>query len=89
MSTQRFRHETSGDWIDRSRPIRFRFNNQELTGYAGDTLASALLAKPSGTRASAENHIALAVFVVSVVVSLGMLARIAFHSRKVRTHQRP
>jgi predicted unusual protein kinase regulating ubiquinone biosynthesis (AarF/ABC1/UbiB family) len=52
-------------------------------------LASALLAKPSGTRASAENHIALAVFVVSVVVSLGMLARIAFHSRKVRTHQRP
>jgi len=52
-------------------------------------LASALLAKPSGSRASAENHIALAVFVVSVVVSLGMLARIAFHSRKVRTHQRP
>jgi ubiquinone biosynthesis protein len=51
-------------------------------------LASALLAKPSGNGASAENHIALAVFVVSVVVSLGMLARIAFHSRKIRTRQR-
>jgi ubiquinone biosynthesis protein len=52
-------------------------------------LASALLAKPSGGRASAGNHIALTVFVVAVVVSLGMLARIAVHSRKVRTHRRP
>jgi ubiquinone biosynthesis protein len=48
-------------------------------------LASALLAKPSDHGASVENHIALVVFVVAVVVSLGMLARIALHSRKVRT----
>ena len=48
-------------------------------------LASALLAKPSGDGASVENHIALVVFVVAVVVSLGMLARIALQSRKVRT----
>jgi sarcosine oxidase subunit alpha len=42
--TQAFRHPTEGDRIDRSRPITFRFNSQELTGYEGDTLASALLA---------------------------------------------
>src|SRR5690242_13682593 len=30
--------------IDRSRPCRFHFNGQPLEGYAGDTLASALLA---------------------------------------------
>ena len=30
--------------IDRSRPLRFRFNGREYEGYAGDTLASALLA---------------------------------------------
>lgn len=52
-------------------------------------LASALLAKPSGGEASLENHIALAVFLVAVVVSLGMLARIGLHSRKVRTRPRP
>ena len=47
-------------------------------------LASALLAKPSGSGASLENHVALTVFIVAVVVSLGMLARIALQSRKVR-----
>ncbi len=52
-------------------------------------LASALLARPSGSGTSVENRIALVVFVVAVVVSLGMLARIAFHSRKVRTNRRP
>jgi len=51
-------------------------------------LASALLAKPSGDGASVENHIALVVFVMAVVVSLGMLARIALHSRKIRTGRR-
>ena len=51
-------------------------------------LASALLARPSGSGSSVENHIALVVFVVAVVVSLVMLARIAFHSRKVRTNRR-
>ena len=29
--------------VDRTRPLRFTFDGRELTGYAGDTLASALL----------------------------------------------
>jgi sarcosine oxidase subunit alpha len=33
-----------GGRIDRSRPLRFTFDGKPLTGYAGDTLASALLA---------------------------------------------
>ena len=33
-----------GGRIDRSRPLRFRFNGREYTGFQGDTLASALLA---------------------------------------------
>ncbi len=51
-------------------------------------LASALLAKPSSGGASVENHIALVVYVVAVVVALAMLARIAFQSRKVRAGPR-
>ena len=40
---QRFRlHE--GGHIDRNRPIAFQFNGRSYQGYAGDTLASALLA---------------------------------------------
>ena len=31
--------------IDRTRPVRFRFNGQDVAGFAGDTIASALLAK--------------------------------------------
>jgi sarcosine oxidase subunit alpha len=42
-STQRLRLPAGGR-IDRSRPIKFRFNGRTLAGYAGDTLASALLA---------------------------------------------
>lgn len=34
----------SGALIDRSRPLEFTFNGRNMTGYAGDTLASALLA---------------------------------------------
>jgi sarcosine oxidase subunit alpha len=34
----------SGGLIDRTRPLRFRFDGRSLQGYAGDTLASALLA---------------------------------------------
>ncbi len=34
----------NGGQIDRSRSLEFRFNGQSYTGYAGDTLASALLA---------------------------------------------
>lgn len=51
-------------------------------------LASALLARPSSDGATAGNHVALVVFVVAVVVSLGMLARIALRSRNVRTDRR-
>ena len=37
------RLETGGA-IDRTRPLRFRLDGRELTGFVGDTLASALLA---------------------------------------------
>jgi NADPH-dependent 2,4-dienoyl-CoA reductase/sulfur reductase-like enzyme len=40
---QRFRAPTGGI-VDRARPLHFRFDGVALTGYAGDTLASALLA---------------------------------------------
>ena len=33
-----------GEWIDRSRPLEFRFEGQRLRGCAGDAVASALLA---------------------------------------------
>jgi sarcosine oxidase, subunit alpha len=39
----RFR-TAAGGLIDRTQPVRFRFDGQPLKGYAGDTLASALLA---------------------------------------------
>ena len=42
-SANRFRLP-SGGRIDRSRPLSFRFEGRSYTGYAGDTLASALLA---------------------------------------------
>ena len=35
---------STGSRIDRSRPLTFRFNGRTCQGYAGDTLASALLA---------------------------------------------
>ena len=34
----------TGGRIDRSRPLTFKFNGRAYQGYAGDTLASALLA---------------------------------------------
>ena len=34
----------SGGLIDRKQPLEFTFNGRRLAGYAGDTLASALLA---------------------------------------------
>ncbi len=34
----------NGGLIDQSKPLSFTFNNKNLTGYAGDTVASALLA---------------------------------------------
>ena len=33
---------TSGEWIDRSAPIEFKFEGRTYTGYAGDTVSSAL-----------------------------------------------
>ncbi len=42
-SPQPFRRAEGGR-IDRNRPLRFTFNGQSLEGYAGDSLASALLA---------------------------------------------
>ena len=41
MQKQRLRE---GGRIDRSRPLKFRFNRKSYEGFAGDTLASALLA---------------------------------------------
>ena len=43
MSDQPFRAANGGQ-IDRTRPLKFRFDGRSYTGYAGDTLASALLA---------------------------------------------
>jgi len=43
MTLQRFRL-AQGGLIDRARPVRFRFDGRDCEGYAGDTLASALLA---------------------------------------------
>ncbi|MEM1362428.1 MAG: sarcosine oxidase subunit alpha family protein [Pseudomonadota bacterium] len=39
-----FRLPKGGRLIDRSAPCRFRFNGKEMSGFQGDTLASALLA---------------------------------------------
>lgn len=33
---------TSGEWIDRSRPLEFRFEGRSYKGYEGDTISSAL-----------------------------------------------
>ncbi len=38
----------SGGQIDRTQPLTFTFNGQPMTGFAGDTLASALLANGQG-----------------------------------------
>jgi sarcosine oxidase subunit alpha len=43
MSSQPFR-QLEGGLIDRDRPLAFRFDGRSYTGFAGDTLASALLA---------------------------------------------
>ena len=38
------RRLATGGRIDRTQPLTFRFNGRRYSGYAGDTLASALLA---------------------------------------------
>ncbi len=45
--TDNYRLPESGK-VDRSKPLNFSFNGKDMVGYAGDTLASALLA--NGTR---------------------------------------
>ena len=47
MSKQKARLNDGGR-IDRTKPLGFTFNGTRLTGYEGDTLASALLANGSG-----------------------------------------
>ncbi|MBX2826492.1 MAG: (2Fe-2S)-binding protein, partial [Gammaproteobacteria bacterium] len=42
--TQPYRLDTDVPGIDRSRPVTFYFDGERYQGYAGDTLASALLA---------------------------------------------
>jgi len=42
--TDQPRRLAAGGRIDRGRPLRFRFDGREMSGFAGDTLASALLA---------------------------------------------
>ncbi len=37
-----------GEWIDRSRPLGFRFEGRDYAGFAGDTVTSALLANGVG-----------------------------------------
>ena len=39
-----YRLADGGGWIDRSSPLRFRFDGERVAGFAGDTVASALLA---------------------------------------------
>ncbi len=46
----------TGGRIDRSRPLRFTFNGQAYTGFAGDTLASALLANDVRVVARSVTH---------------------------------
>ena len=43
MTMQRFRLKDLGK-VDRSKPLRFKFDGKFYEGYRGDTLASALLA---------------------------------------------
>jgi methylglutamate dehydrogenase subunit C len=40
----RFRRLATGGLIDRTKTLNFKFNGKRLSGFAGDTLASALLA---------------------------------------------
>lgn len=48
MSQLRGYRLAQGGRIDRTRTVSFRFNGRPLTGFAGDTLASALLANGVG-----------------------------------------
>ena len=32
----------SGEWIDRSQPLEFKFEGRRYTGFSGDTISTAL-----------------------------------------------
>jgi predicted unusual protein kinase regulating ubiquinone biosynthesis (AarF/ABC1/UbiB family) len=68
----------------------YKLANVLATGVilAAMILASAMLARSGENGPSAENRIALVVFVVSVVVALVMLVRVWFTARNVRSHRR-
>ncbi len=64
-----------GGHVDRARPISFRFDGRALTGFAGDTLASALLANGVGTLArSLKNHRPRGIYAAEVEDPNAMLA---------------
>lgn len=44
FTDNRFKRLASGGHLDRTSPLAFQFDGRTMTGYAGDTLASALLA---------------------------------------------
>jgi sarcosine oxidase subunit alpha len=44
MSGKPYRLSESGSRIDRTKPVSFRFDGREIKGFAGDTVASAVLA---------------------------------------------
>ena len=47
----------AGGRIERSQPVRFNFDGRRYSGYAGDTLASALLANGEIGRASCRERV--------------------------------
>ena len=50
MTAKPYRLSTGGRLIDRARKIHFSFDGKPMTGFAGDTVASAVLA--NGQRVS-------------------------------------
>ncbi len=64
-----------GGHVDRTRPISFRFNGRTLSGFSGDTLASALLANGVGTLArSLKYHRPRGIYAAGVEDPNAMLA---------------
>ena len=47
------RIDKAGIRLDRKRPLNFRFNGRSYQGFAGDTLASAVLAAGAASAATA------------------------------------
>ena len=49
-----------GEWIDRTQPLEFRFEGEAFSGFAGDVIASALLANGVQTMGGASSTTGLA-----------------------------